>query len=281
MPTVNGVGNAASGTIFVPQSSTDPVTVAAALTALKLKPGSTVVIADTLQNILKNLDSLQSLSGKITGLTTTDAAQNLSVTAAQYQKDGAILAKWGASSGNTVEVTGVKAAAAKTLVAAKPSYVTSLTVADTSANVQKNLDDLQTLAAGGALTQIVQTGAAANLKITAAQLAADQDALGLIKNHAYSLAITNATVSDTLGLGGQTALTANARIKSIDVRDSTDAIEANLDALQRVGLRLKSISQTDTGSPITLTGDQYVQDSAALGKILTGYHLSIIRAAAA
>ncbi len=281
MPTVNGAVHAAAGTIFVPQTSTDPVTVAAALTTLRLKPSATVVIADSLQNILKNLDSLQSVAAKITDLTTTDSAQNLSVTATQYAKDSAILAKWGAGDGNTLDVSGVKAANAASLVAAKPSYVTTIAVADTSANIQRNLDSLQTLASAGSLTQIVQTGAASTLKISAAQLAADGDALNSIKNGAYTLAISSASVSDTLGLGSSPALTANAKIKSIDVSDTTDAIESNLDALQRAGLKLKSISQTDASTPLSITGTQYTQDSVAIGKILTSYHLAVIRASAA
>jgi len=281
MPSVNGLGNVAAGSIFVPKTSTDPVTVATALTTLRLKPTSTVVIADSLQNIQKNLDALQKVAAKVTSLTTTDTSQSLSISVAQYQSDSGILAKWGAGDGNTVEVTGVKAASAAALVAAKPDYVTSITVSDSSASIQKKLDDLQALVSSGALRQIVQTGAAATLKITAAQLTADAAALDAIKNHAYSLAITDASVSDTLGLDSQTALTANAKIKSIDVKDTTDAIETNLDALQRVGLRLKSISQTDTDTPLTVTGDQYTQDAKALGKIVTSYQLDVIRAAAA
>lgn len=280
MPSVNGVGGSAD-MIFVPPSSTDPVTVAAALSVLKLKPTSTVVIADSVQNIQKNLDALQKVASKITSLTTTDEAQNLSVTASQYSSHQALLSKWGAGEGNTVEVTGVKAASASSFVATKPDYITSITVADTSANIQKNLDGLQTLVSNGDVRQIVQTGAAATLKITAAQLAADGDALDAIKNHAYSLAITDATVAGTLGLEGETALTANAKIKSIAVKDTTDAIETNLDALQRVGVRLKSVSQTDADEAITLSGAQYTKDSGVLAKILTNYHLDVIRASAA
>src|SRR5262245_39351156 len=106
MSSVNGVGSAA-GAIFVPQNPTDPVTVATALAALRLKPNSTVVIADTVQNISANLDALQKVAAKITGLSTTDVTQKLTVNATQYSKDSALLAKWGATSGNTVEVTGV------------------------------------------------------------------------------------------------------------------------------------------------------------------------------
>lgn len=280
MPTLNGI-SAASGSIFVPQTSTEPVTVATALARLRLKPGSTVAITDTLANIQKNLDALQGVAGRVSALNTSDAGQTLSVSAAQYQKDGAILARWGAGDGNTVEVTGVSAFNAVAFAAARPGHVSTFTVADSATNVQRKLDDLQTLVSGGSLRQITLTGASSTLKITAAQLTADQGALGAIRNQAYALAITQASVSDTLGLDGQAALSANARVKSIHVKDSTEAIETNLDALQRVGLRLKSISQTDPGTALTITGAQVWQDAVTLGKILSPYQLDVVRASAA
>lgn len=280
MTTVNGIGPAAS-TLFAAPAAPGAVTVAAALSTLKSRPGSTVDIVDTVANIQKNLDALQGLSARITSLGTGDDSKQLQVGAGAYTRNSAVLALWGAGDGQTVEVTNVGAAAATALVAAKPAWVTSITVADGSGNVQRNLDALQALVAGGSLRQIVLTGAATPMKITAAQLVANQDALGAIKNQAYALAITEATVSDTLGLDGQAALGSNARVKSIAVRDGTDAIEANLDALQRVGLRLKSISQTDADNPLTLTGAQYWQNSVAIGKIITNVQLDVIRASAA
>ena len=231
--------------------------------------------------ILKNLDALQGLAGRVTALGTTDSEKQLAVGAAQYKKDGAILAKWGAGDGNTLEVTGVAAAAAQAFVAAKPSYVNSITVSDSASGIARNLDSLQSLVSGGSLRQIVQTGASSTLKISAAQLTANADALGAIKNQAYSLAITGASVSDTLGLDGQSALKDNGKVKSIEVRDGTDTIEAHLDELQRVGLRLKSISQTDADNPMTVTASQYTKDALAIGKIITPFQLDVIRASAA
>lgn len=279
MTTVTGV---ASGTNSLSGSPDDPVTVSRALSLLKSKPSSTVVIADTLENIQKNLDALQGVASKITSLSTTSATQKLTVSASQYAKDAAILAKWGAESGNTVHVSGVAASNAMAFVDAKADYVGTFSVSDSALNIQKNLDDLQTLVSGGSVTQIVQTGAAASIKITAAQLVANQDALSAIKNQAYTLAITGASVSDTFGLDGQDSLASNAKIKSIEVKDGTDAIEANLDALQRLGLRLKSISQTDAAdNPLTVTATQYAKDKIAIGKILSPVQLDVIRASAA
>ncbi|MFO1329220.1 MAG: hypothetical protein U1F56_17805 [Rubrivivax sp.] len=280
MTTVSGVGPVL-GLPNVVATPAGPLSVAAALSTLKLQPGSTVEVSDTLDNIQKNLDALQAASARITSLVTTSDAKQLSVSAAQYAKHDDILALWGIGSGQTVEVTQVSAGAAAAFVAAKPDWVTSITVADANTRLQRNLDSLQALAAAGTLRQIVQTGPSGLLKITAAQMSADADALGLIKNGAYSLALTEASVSDTLGLGANPALTANARVKSIEVKDTTAAIEDNLDALQRVGFRLKSVSQTDSGDALTLTGEQVTRDAALIGKILTPYQLDVIRASAA
>lgn len=275
------VSSVASAPLVAPAGSTAPVSVATALATLKLRPGSTVAISDTLANIQKNLDTLQGLAARITGLDTTDATPRLSVTAAQYAKDGAILARWGATDGHTVDVTGVLAGNAAAFAAACAGWVASYTVSDSAANLARHLDSLQSLAGDGSLRQIVATGTAAPLRISAAQLAADGDALALIKNQAYTLSITDASVSDTLGLDGQAALTANARVKAIAIRDTTAAIEDHLDALQRVGLKLKSIAQSDTGDALTLTASQLAKDSVVVGKILTPYQLEVLNASAA
>lgn len=280
MSLVPAVAASASPTYPVAAAG-DSLTVAQALSRLRLTPGSTVSVADTAENIQKNLDALQAQAARITGLASTDGRQQLSVGAAQYARDGAILALWGAGSGNSVEVTGVSATAAASFVAGKPEWVGTITVADSITGIQRNLDALQTLVAAGSVRQIVHTTAASTLKISAAQLAANGDALAAIKNQAYALAITDASVADTLGLDGKSALVANARVKSIEVKDGTDAIEANLDALQRVGLRLKSIAQTDADNPMTLTAAQVTKDAVTLGKILTSYQLDVIRATSA
>ena len=257
--------------------STGPATAAAALAALRRHAVSTVEISDTVQNILNNLDALQSYASKITALSTNDANQKMVVTGTQYQRDTAILAVWGAGTGQTVGITGAKASAASSLA----SYVTSLSVADSSTNIQRYLDNLQTIASSGVLSEIVQTGNPGNLTITSAQLAADHTALDKIKNHGYTLAITNASVSDVLGLDAQPALSTNAKVKAISIVDTTDAIGGHLDALQRVGLRIKSIAQTDATTPLTVSGEQYQQDKVVLGKIITSDLLAVIDASAA
>jgi hypothetical protein len=256
--------------------ATGPLTVANALVELRRHPTSTVEIEDSVQNILKSLDALQASAAKITSLSTSDVGKSITVTGAQYQKDGAALALWGAGEGQTVAVTAAKA----NIAVSTPSYVTSVAVADSRTNIQSNLDALQTLASSGVLQEIVQTGTVGSLTITAAQLSADQDALDKIKNHGYTLAITNASVSDVLGLDSQPALSANSKVRAIAIVDTTDAIASHLDELQRVGLRIKSITQTDPTTALTVTGEQYQQDKVVLGKIISADMLDVIDASA-
>ena len=277
MSDVGGIGGTPGLNGLNPSSLTGPQTAATALNALRLHAVSTIEISDTVQNIAKNIDALQAYAGKITALTTTDSNQKMVVTGAQYQRDRAILNVWGAGAGQTLGVTAAKATQASALA----SYVTSVSVSDSSASIARNLDTLQTLTASGALSEIVQSGNPGNLTITAAQLTADQDALDKIKNHGYTLAITNASVSDVLGLDLQPALSANAKVKTISIVDTTDAIASNLDALQQVGLRIKSIAQSDATTPLELTGDQYKSDKAVLGKIITSDLLAVMDASVA
>lgn len=280
MSNVSGLSGSSSGSTFSFGTPTGPLTVATALAELRRHPTSTVAITDSVQNILRNLDNLQNFAGKITAISTDDAVKKIQVSAAQYQKDGAALALWGAGTDQTVGVYGIKASSAKGLANAAASYVTSFAVTDLSLNIQQNLADLETLASNGKLSEIVHTGSSGNLTLTTAQLSANQTALGKIRNQAYTLSIINATVSDTLGFGSNPALATNAKVKSIAIADTTDAIGDNLDALQKVGLRLKSIRQTDAENPLTVTADQTKQDKAVLGKIITKYDLAVINASA-
>lgn len=273
MSDIGGIDGVGSNTPTIPPG---PLTVANALAGLGRHLYSSVEISDTVQNLARNLDKLQAFATKITAVSTSDDSKSMAVTGAQYQKDSAILALWGAGSGQTVTLSAAKAAQVATLA----SYVTSVSVADSRANIQTRIDALQTAAANGVLAEIVQTGTSGYLTITASQLAADQDALGKIKNGAYSLLITGASVSDVLGLDGQAALSANTKVKSIAIVDTTDAIAGHLDDLQRVGLRLKSITQSDPTTHLEVTGDQYKRDKLVLGKIITSDLLDVMDASA-
>jgi len=274
MSTIGSVSGSGGGGF---SAQTTGVTAATALTMLRKNPTGSVTISDTAANIQKNLDALQKYASKITSLSASDNNKNLTVSAAQYTSDRSLLNLWGAGSGQTVAVTGAKAATAGTMA----SYVTSVTVADSASAIQSNLDNLNTLVTNGLVREIAQTGTASALTVSVAQVTSDAAALGAMKNHAYSLNVTGATVSDALGLGSNPALGTNAKVKSIAVVDTTAAINSHLDALQKVGLRIKSIAQTDAATPMTVSGSQYAADKAVLSKFISSDHLAVLDASAA
>src|SRR5205085_7737484 len=67
----------------------------------------------------------------------------------------------------------------------------------------------------------------------------------------------------------------------IGITDTTDAIDGNLDALKKVGLRVKTLQQTDPVNDIILTAGQVKSDASLLGKITSDYHLAVMGASAA
>ena len=258
-------------------TQTTGVTAATALTMLRKNPAGAVTISDTAANIQKNLDALQKYASKVTSLSASDSNKNLTVSASQYTADRTLLNLWGAGSGQTVAVTGAKASTAGSMA----SYVTSVSVADSATNIQSSLDNLNALVTSGLVRDISQLGTPAALTVTVGQVTSDAAALGAMKNHAYSLNVTGASVSDALGLGANPALGTNAKVKSIAIVDTTDNIKNHLDALQKVGLRIKSLSQTDAATPLTVTGAQYSADKSILNKFISSDHLAVLDASAA
>jgi hypothetical protein len=250
------------------------MSVAGALQALRLHTTRSVDIVDTTDHIQKNLDALIKLGASVHTLAASDGS-TLTVNASQFKAGGTLLGKWAATSGNTVSLTGATAASAITIAAnASLSWVRSIQVSDTSQNIQKNIDALEGLSGSdGPITSIIQTGTTAPITLTATQLANDGDALSKIRNGTYSLAITGASVSQTL------SYSADSHIRAVSIRDSTSAVAGNLDQLQALGLKVKSITTTDT-TALDVQASQVRTDALVLGKVVSSYHLHVLNAAA-
>jgi hypothetical protein len=106
-------------------------------------------------------------------------------------------------------VSGVSAASA----ISTQTFVTSVAVSDTSANVAAKLLGLQTLAAGGMLTAITLTdGGTPRLSVTVTQQIAAASVLGKITS-AYDLSVSGATATFT---GGGAAVTLDGALTVSD-----------------------------------------------------------------
>ena len=262
------------GAAAAPGAAPAAMTAAAAVRALSNHTARTVAIVDSVANIQKHLDALVKNSSAISSLGASDGTA-LTMTATQLLAGSNLVSRWSATAGNTIEVSSASAAQALAITAdTRFSAANRIHVHDTSIGIQRNIDALNTLAgSGGRLASIRLTGAAPAINLTAAQFGADGNTLAKIENGAYALAISGASVAQTLGYAS------NARIRSVVIRDSSSAIATNLDALQAMGLKVKSITSTD-GSPMTVQASQVKDDALALGKVMSGYQLRVLGASA-
>lgn len=233
-------------------------------TALANTKVSSVTVIDSAANFNANMAALVSAAAnaKVLSITLSGAADPVALTAAQYSATlTAKLANF------TVSVSGVSSANAAAVNA--NAKVASFSVLDTSANLSKNIAALGTAATGSKLGSITQSGTVSNLALTAAQ---------------YSTALTSkfsnfgATVS-AVSSANAGAVLSDSKVASVAVSDSSANIASRLDALQALGSKVSSITQTGTTSALSITAAQMTADAAALAKIVGSYKLSVTNVA--
>ena len=270
--------------LYVPPPPPADLTVSAALRYLKLTPGATVSISDSATNIQKNLATLQSLNGRITAVrASSDQASVLTVSYKDFTSDRGILAKWSNNAGHQFIFTDVTAAAANTLW--NNDYTRSLSVKDTAINLQNNFDNLVSIQTQNSskITSLTQTNNSALITLNTSQYTSGRDSgiFTKLNKGISNLAITNASVSDVVGPNGL-RLGAESRVKSISIIDNTDNIDNGINALQNVGMKIKTIAQNNVGvdSVLELDATEIKNNASVLGKIITGYQLAAQNTAA-
>lgn len=203
---------------------------AANVAKIAVTGASAIAVKDSAANVLRNFEAMRTLAatGPSMTITLTDRAPVMTLTAAQYVGSADLRAKL---QGVTYTIKDNAQA-----IANNASALGGLTVAvtDTAANVQTNLDALQTLAEAGNLSLLKVTDASkAKLSMTAAQ---------------------------ALKLG---ALSGSA----ITLTDTAANIQANFDALLAVK-KINAIQLTDTARPVLqVTEAQYKKGAALLAKV--------------
>lgn len=148
---------------------------------------------------------------------------------------------------------------AVTAYAANPGMA-AVAISDTTANVGKYLDSLQTLVGAGRITTI-KLSDTKTMTITAAQFFADAQVIGYLPDRQL-LIVTGATAS------AADAIQALSRVKSFRIADSVANVSARLDALNN-DTRLTQVTLTDTG-PVAMTHAQLVGATSILGKLPSG-----------
>ena len=225
---------------------------------------ATLSVVDSSASIASNFDALRGVVAKLGGVTQTGVATPLSITQAQMDSTGATALLGKVTNTYNLALREVLAGSATTVAAR--ARVATVAVADSSAAISTNLDALHAL--GSRLLSVVQTGTAAPISLTAAQLTADSDVLGKLSD-GYSLAVNHVTAARA------GAVAENTLVSSIEVSDASASIAANLDALQGLGSRLTAIQQTGTAVPLQITADQLREDAAAIAKISGSFSLAV------
>ena len=228
---------------------------------------ASVSVSDSAAQISAHLDSLQGLGPLLTRIAQSDS-DPISVSMAQLDSAASTLDKLG--SDYTLAVRGASASDAQALLDDRYSHVTSVAVSDTSANIARQLDALQD---NSKLGSIAQTGAAAPLSISLAQLERNADALGKIQG-SYSVAIQDATAADV----GR--LSANSRVSGMVVKDTAQAIVGQLADLRAAGAKVRSIELAQTPATLEMSQAQWQAHQSTLAKIAQNYSVSLSQVSA-
>ncbi len=243
---------------------------AAVSQAASLQADSTVssfTILDSAANVQAGLAGLLS-DTKLSSIAFTDAsAPTLTLAYAAYSADATVLAK--ISSSYNLAVTGATVAQAASLQSA--STITSFTISDSAANVQKGLAALLKDAklSSIAFTDVSQP----TLTLAYADYSADAAVLAKISS-AYNLAVTGATTAQAASL--QSA----SNVTSFTISDKAANVQAALTGLLG-DTKLSSITLTDGKPTLTLAYAAYGADTAFLAKISSAYGLTVTGATVA
>ena len=240
--------------------------------------GYQLSVADTAANVSSALDVLQTLAtnGVNTSINLTDAGSPvLTITSAQLASDSLAISD---IAGNFDPVIGnATAANANTLLA--NSLVDGVIVVDSALNVLANLNSLESAATTPAKTLSIHLTdpGIPSLIVSESQFNADVDALGTISG-SYAVTVNSVLAGDAAQVAAS-----NSHVVSMNVVDSGDQVNANLDALNSLATsgKLSSVTLTDPGFvTFSVTPTQLANDTTILN-MLNGYFTTSIDASAA
>ena len=219
-------------------------------------------IADSAANVQAALAVLLADS-KLASVTFTDVtAPTLTLTAAAFQADAALLAKF-AGAYNLV-VTGATVAQAAAVQAG--GHVTGFTLSDSAANVVANLT---ALLADTKLTAITFTDSAKPaLSMTATSYLNGTAVLAKVGS-AFTLSVTGASLAQG------SALQADSHVGSFTASLASADLMRNLATLM-AETKLSAIALTDATKPTMLIGETtWLADATLFGKITSAYSVQV------
>ncbi|MGD0189670.1 MAG: hypothetical protein ABSD74_02895 [Rhizomicrobium sp.] len=237
------------------------LTAVAAADAAGLVAGNTHItslsISDSALDVQNNLDSLEGVASKITTIALTDVGTpTLTIADSQYFSDATVIGDIAGS--YNLAVTG--ATAAHAITEGANSHVTSITISDLAANIQSNLDSLESV--HSKITSILLTdGSTPTITISETQYHNDSAILADISS-TYDLTLTSVLAADAVTLAGATV--GGGTVTQLYVSDTAAHIEASLANLDNADV-IKAVI-TD-GSSIQINVASLEANGAALAKL--------------
>ena len=251
-------------------TASSAVSVAQALSAVKVNPRAKFTLQDSAANIESNFTSLAAIVNNVSSVTLTDQTNSyITITAKQLLTPAATLLtnkmNW---EGNNKVCLNVIDALAKDIATLKPAIsnkIGQFSIKDTSTNISAKFDSLATFETK--LGNIQQTDPAKFVKITNAQYSANSS----VRTHfigTYGFEVSGVNTSQAL------AMKNDNNVARVNIVDHAQNISDKLDALQDLGLKVNTI-KSDDPALFKVSADQLKRDGAVIGKIYKGYQLAV------
>ena len=238
--------------------------VASALALFKQTPRAEPVnIIDSGANIVRNLDALQRLGGKVNYISLSDVTNPLEIAADQLSRNSVTFEKIK----DNFKLIVNKVSTANMMSVLGDARVSQISIVDSSINIAKKLADIS--AQGEKVISVAQTGATSALIINAEEYVASTIALGKISN-AYTIGLKGATVNQLANF------TANEKVRSITVTDSSENIATNINLIQSQSSKITQVSLTDDQKILNLSSDDFLNNGTTLRKIITPYKVNVM-----
>lgn len=248
------------------------VSVAQALSAVKVNPRVKLNLEDTATNIENNFANLTAIVNNVNSVNITshsDSTGFITITPKQLlNSSGAALTKKMNLGGTNKVSLKVIDALAKDIAAIKPAtsaMIGQFSIKDTASNIAAKFDSLN--AFEDKLGSIQLTDPSSFIKLTKDQYLPSTKVL----NHfigTFGFEISGVNTSQALAMG------ADNNVAKFNIVDNSQNIAFNLDALQELGLKVNTIQSNDTNI-LKISASQMQKDAAVIGKLYKGYQLAV------
>ena len=255
-----------------------PVSVAQALSAVKLNPRAKFTIEDKAANIESNFASLAAIVNNVESVTLTDLTKGfIAITSKKLLSSaGASLTNKmvNLSSSNNISLNVLDATAndIATLKLNAASKIGQISIKDSTLNIANKFDSLASFET--TLGDIQLTDPGKFLKLRSDQYSSSEGPSGTkVLSHlvgTYGLEISGVSTDQAIEMALDT------KVAKVNIVDSAQNIADKLNELQDLGLKVNTI-KTDNVNDILfkISGEKLQRDAAVIGKIYKGYQLAV------